>query len=157
MTFASLFILLACNREQTTRTTPGASKTKTGTAASQADLRNAKVKETITPAVVEETTDARLGNHANPEGLVVLETREFKPGEPVILLMTVKQSPSGLQMSAVWKDAKGKIIDQGKKSMNGAKIVTFAYAGKKPAPGEYTVTGYGGGNIATEKRFTVKK
>jgi len=157
MTLVSFFIVLACNREQSTTTATSTSKTTTGTVASEADLRNAKVKETISTAVIEQTTDARLGSHANPSGVVIEQTSDFTSGAPVILSMTVKQSPSGLQMSAIWKDAKGKVLDQERKPMNGAKTATFSYGGKKLKPGDYSVTGYWGGNIATEKKFKVTK
>ena len=158
VTFASFVLILACHREQNPQPAAGASSTASGTVAGgKADLRNAKVRKTIDTDLIEQTTDSRLGNHANPEGVVVQEFQDFKPGEPVILSMTVKQSPSGLQMRAVWKDSKGKVIDEGRKTMNGAKIATFAYSGKKLAPGDYTVTGYWGGNIAAEKKFKVTR
>ncbi len=157
MTFVSLLLVIAaCHRQEGTQTAARSSKTGT-VAGKEADLRNAKVKQTISLAAVEQNTDARLGNHANPAGVVILEAQEFKPGEPVILSMTVKESPSGLQMRAVWKDSAGKVLDDMRKTMNGAKTATFAYSGKKLKPGEYTVTGYWGGNIATEKKFKVTK
>ena len=156
MTFASFVLVLACHREQNTQTATATSAKKTGTVAgAPVDLRHAKVKTTITTAEVLQTTDSRLGNHANPEGMVILESNEFKPGEPVILSMKVQQSPNGLQMRAVWKDAKGKILEEDRKTMNGQKVATFAYSGKKLAPGDYTVTGYWGGNVASEKKFKV--
>ncbi len=148
-------LFVACRREtsQATATVKGPT-----TAVAQQDLRNAKVNKVVGTALVEQTTDARLGNHANPLGIVIEERDTFKSGEPVILSMTVKESPAGLQMSAVWEDVKGNKLDQDRKTMNGAKVATFAYAGKKKlAPGEYRVVGYWGGNVAAEKNFKVTK
>jgi hypothetical protein len=153
-----VLLIVSCRRETpaTSAKPAGPAATKAGTAPQ--DLRNAKVDKVIGTAAVEQNTDSRLGNHANPEGLVIEERNTFKRGEPVILSMTVTESPAGLQMSAVWEDAKGNKLDQDRKTMNGAKIATFAYAGKKKlTPGEYKVTGYWGGNVATEKKFTVTK
>lgn len=164
MTFASFIILyaaatmlVACKREGAAKTATAPSSTKTTTSAgAKADLRNAKIKQVISTAAVEQTTDARLGDRANPQGVVIEERNTFKPGQPVVLSMTVKQSPSGLQMSAVWRDGKGQVLDQDRKSMNGEKTATFAYKGKKLKAGDYVVTGYWGGNIATEKKFKVE-
>jgi hypothetical protein len=148
--YAAAILPVACNRETAT-------KSSTAAKVGAVDLRNAKIKETISTAVVEQTTNARLGSRANPDGLVIEEKSEFKSGEPLVLSMTVKQSPSGLQMSAVWRDDKGKVLDQERKDMKGAKIATFGYGGKKLKPGNYAVTGYWGGNIAGEKKFRVVK
>jgi hypothetical protein len=156
--YAATLLSVSCRRE--TAQGPAAKKepAKTTTAVVQQDLRNAKVKTVVGTAVVEQTTSARLGSHASPEGLVIEEKSTFKAGEPIILSMTVQQSPAGLQMSAVWEDAKGKTLDQDRKSMKGGKIATFAYAGKKKLPpGQYKVIGYWGGNIAAERKFTVTK
>ncbi len=149
--YAAPLLIVSCRRE--TAQPPAAKKT---TAAQ--DLRNAKVNKVVGTAVVEQSTDARLGNHANPQGIVIEERDTFKPGEPVILSMTVQESPAGLQMSALWEDAKGNKLDEERKTMNGTKIATFAYGGKKKlVPGEYKVIGYWGGNIAAEKKFKVAK
>ena len=152
-------LFVSCRREAPAPAAKsGTPPPKTTTAVIQQDLRNAKVDTVIGTAAIQQTTDARLGNHANPNGVVVEERNTFKRGEPVILSMTVKESPAGLAMSAVWEDAKGNKLDQDRKTMNGAKIATFAYAGKKKlTPGEYKVTGYWGGNVAAEKKFTVVK
>lgn len=157
VTAASLLILygtagflVACRREAAPKGGPAGTTTA-------ATATTAGLKRTVGVAFVEQTTDARLGNHANPDGIVIEERNKFKPGEPLILSMKINQSPSGLQMSAVWRDAGGKILEQERKPMNGAKSATFAYGGKKLAPGDYTVTGYWGGNIAAEKKFKVEK
>jgi hypothetical protein len=156
--YAAAILFVSCQRETAQAPAAKTAPPKTTTAVVKQDLRNAKVKTVIGTAIVEQTTSARLGNHANLEGVVIEEKSSFKSGEPIILSMTVQQSPAGLQMSAIWEDAKGKKLDQDRKSMNGAKVATFAYAGKKKlTPGEYKVTGYWGGNIAAEKKFTVTK
>lgn len=146
--YAAALLIVSCRRETTPPAPP-----KTTTAVVSQDLRHV-----VGTAIVEQTTDARLGNHANPQGIVIEERNTFKPGEAVILSMTVQESPAGLQMSAVWEDAKGNKLDQDRKTMNSGKIATFAYAGKKKlVPGEYKVIGYWGGNIAAEKKFKVAK
>ena len=71
--------------------------------------------------------------------------------------MWLTQSPSGLQTSAIWYDAKDKIVSEQRKEMKGAKVVNFTWSVKKPKPGTYRVVGYWGGNIAAEHVFTVTK
>lgn len=156
--YAGATLIVSCRRETGQAPPAKTAPAKTTTAAGQQDVRNAKVNKVIGTALVEQTTSARLGSHANPDGIVIEEKSTFKVGEPLILSMTVQQSPAGLQMSAVWEDGKGKTLDKDRKSMNGAKVATFAYAGKKKlAPGDYKVVGYWGGNIAAERKFTVTK
>lgn len=150
MMYGTAGILVACRREAATKGGPTATTTAATTS-------RAGSKGSAGTAAVEQTTDARLGNHANAEGIVIEERNKFKPGEPLILSMKINQSPSGLQMSAVWRDSGGKILEQERKPMNGAKIATFGYGGKKLAPGDYTVTGYWGGNVAAEKKFKIEK
>ncbi len=155
--YAASLLIVSCGRE-TAQAPPTKGPAKTTTAVAERDLRNAKVNKVVGTALVEQTTDARLGNHANPQGIVIEERDTFKSGEPVILSMTVKESPAGLQMSAAWEDAKGNKLDGERKMMNGAKVATFAYGGKKKlAPGEYRVVGYWGGNVAAEKKFKVTR
>ena len=164
MTFASFIplyaaagFLVAC-KQNATLTEKRVVNTKTTTsAAGKADFRNAKIRKVISTAEVEQTTDARLGDHANPEGVVVLELNSFKSGQPLLLSMTVNQSPRWLQMSAIWRDSNGQVLDQDRKDMNGQKTATFKYKGKKLKAGDYTVTGYWGGNVAAEKKFKIEK
>ena len=156
MILVALPILAACNRE-TAQPAAATATAQTTTSAQKADLSRAKVNQTVNTDVVELTTDAHLGNQAGADGVVTAEVSQFKPGEPVILSMVVNQSPGGLEMAAVWKDAKGKILEERTKAMNGGKIATFTYGGPKLKAGSYSVTGYWGGNIAAEKKFTVTR
>jgi hypothetical protein len=161
MTLASFFlygaaaVLVGCRREAPAQRHV---TVKTTTIVGRpADLRKAKVNEVLDTDLIEKMTTARLGNHVTPEGVVTDERNTFKAGDPVILSMVITQSPGGLEMSAIWRDGKGKIVEEDRKRMNGAKIATFAYSGKPFKPGQYRVTGYWGGNIAAEKKFRVTK
>ena len=156
MTAALLLMVLACNRERGTQTATAPSKTSTGITIEQ-DLRKAKVSQVINTDPVEQTTESHLGKQAKPDGVVVQDATEFKAGEPIILSMVVRQSPGGLRMGAIWRDAKGNVLEEQRKTMNGALIATFAYDGKPLVPGSYSVTGYWGGDIAAEKKFKVTR
>ena len=67
--------------------------------------------------------------------------------------MYFRESPPGLQASAVVETMDRKPVHTERRDMNGAKIVTFPLGDLKP--GRYKVIGYWGGNIATEREFEV--
>ncbi|HEY3053294.1 MAG TPA: hypothetical protein VGK04_07900 [Thermoanaerobaculia bacterium] len=152
---AATLVALSCQRETTQSTSPAT--TKPTTVARPQNLAKAKVNKIIDVAAVETQTQARLGSATAADGTVTAEKDTFKSGEPIILSMVIQQSPPHLQMSARWYDAKDKIIFEDRRPMNGAKVVSFTYGGKKLKPGKYRVVGYWGGNIAGEKAFTVTK
>ena len=72
----------------------------------------------------------------------------------VYLTMVFRESPAGLQASAVWKQVKGQPVSTERKQMNGAKTVTFT-SSNKLKPGLYKVVGYWGGNVACERQFEI--
>jgi hypothetical protein len=152
---ATTLAVLSCQRETTQPTAPAT--TRPTTVARPQNLANAKVKKVLPLTAVESLTQTHLGSVTAPDGTVTVDKDTFKSGEPIILSMVIQQSPAELQMSARWYDAKDKIIADNRKEMNGAKIATFSYSGKKLKPGTYRVVGYWGGNIAAEKAFTVTK
>ena len=117
------------------------------------DLRNAKVNEVI-DKVPQFIDHAIVGSDLGPDGVVVKENDTIPAGHPVYLTMVFRESPAGLQASAVWKKAKGEPVSTERKEMNGKKIVTFT-SSNKLKPGLYKVVGYWGGNIACEREFEV--
>jgi len=117
------------------------------------DLRNAKVNEVIdkAPQFVDHAT---LGTELGKDGTVAKEDDRIPLGRPVYLTMWFRESPAGLQSSAVWTTMERQPISTERKEMKGAKVVTFA-AGNKLKPGLYRVTGYWGGNVAMERQFEI--
>ena len=117
------------------------------------DLRNAKVNEVIdkAPQFVDHVT---LGSDLEPNGMVTKENDRIPVGHPVYLTMVFRESPPGLQASAVWKTFEGQQVSTERKQMNGAKTITFT-ASNKLKPGLYRVTGYWGGNVAVEREFEI--
>ena len=129
---------------------PAASKTSV----LPGDVRNAKVSEVIQP-LPQFIDRARLGSKLGPDGLVSAETDSIPAGDPIYLTMFLRESPSGLQTSAVWTTIDKKPLKTEHKVMNGAKTVTFGLNNPKMKPGHYRVVGYWGGNIATERQFQI--
>ena len=95
-----------------------------------------------------------LGTKLAPDGTVSEESSSFKTGRPVALTIWLKQSPPGLATSATWFDANDKKVAHEQRTMNGAKVATFAYK-QKLAPGKYRVEAYWGGNVVADKSFEV--
>ena len=129
---------------------PAASKT----GVKPGDVRNAKVSEVIQP-LPQFIDHSLLGSKLGPDGLVVAETASVAAGEPIYLTMFLRESPPGLQTSAVWTTMDKKPLKTERKVMNGAKTVTFGLNNPKMKPGRYRVVGYWGGNIAAERQFEI--
>ena len=87
--------------------------------------------------------------------MVATESDSVPAGEPIYLTMVLRESPQGLQTSAVWTTMDKKPLKTERKVMNGAKTVTFGLNNPKMKPGRYRVVGYWGGNIATEREFEI--
>jgi len=140
---------VACKNETTTSTStavkPGANQ--------PTDMSHAKVNEVIDKAP-QFADHVVLGTDLNPDGTVAKEDDRILLGRPVYLTMWFQESPPGLQASAVWATLEKKPISTERKSMNGAKVVTFT-GGNKLKPGLYRVTGYWGGNVVTEREFEI--
>jgi hypothetical protein len=118
------------------------------------DVRNAKVNTVIQPAP-QFIDHALLGSQLGPDGTVAKESESVAAGQPIYLTMVLRESPPGLQTSAVWTTIDKKPLRTERKVMNGAKVATFGWKDPKMKPGRYRVVGYWGGNIATERQFEV--
>ncbi len=128
---------------------------RTGTTTVQpSDVRNAKVSTVIQPAP-QFIDHAILGSQLGPDGMVAKESLSVTAGQPIYLTMVLRESPPGLQTSAVWTTMDKKPLRTERKSMNGAKVATFGFKDPKMKPGRYRVVGYWGGNIATQREFEV--
>jgi hypothetical protein len=142
--------LFSCRKTES----PGAaSRTGAPGAVQPSDVRNAKLNAVIdkAPQFVDHAT---VGSDLGPDGVVSKENDRIAVGHPVYLTMVFRESPAGLQASAVWKTLEGQQVSTERKQMNGAKTVTFN-AGDKLKPGLYKVVGYWGGNVAVEREFEI--
>jgi hypothetical protein len=155
--YGCLVLSVACQRETTTTpaTPPQQTATQAPTPAKPQDLSDAKVKELL-PLQTAPLEKSLLGASVGKDGLVAAEQMKFTAGSPIYLSMWVKDSPSGLQTSTTWFDAKKKEIAHESKPMNGAKTATFAMT-QNLKPGKYHVTCYWGGNEACQYDFEVLK
>lgn len=117
------------------------------------DVSHAKVSDLIQP-VPQFMDHANLGSELGANGMVTKDNDKITAGEPVYLTMVFRESPTGLQASAVWTTIDKKPIATERKEMNGAKVATFTLK-EKLKPGRYKVTGYWGGNIAAEREFEI--
>ena len=151
----------ACRRaeQQATATAPTATNTAAGTASGGPDGVPAAPPNVDTVVPFETTgvvTRTTMGTGVGSDGMVLISQNRFKPTDPIRLSMWLKDSPAGLQTRAVWYDQnREKVLHEEQKPMNGGKLVTFEYKGKRLKPGKYEVVGYWGGNIVAEHPFTV--
>jgi hypothetical protein len=143
------FALLTC-QQKPAAPAPTAAKTRV----QPSDVRNAKVSEVIAPAP-QFVDHVVLGTELRQDGTVAVENPVVPAGKPIYLTLFLRESPPGLQTSAVWMDKNKKQLRTQRKVMNGAKVTTFAFADPKAKPGRYKVVAYWGGNIATEREFEV--
>ena len=120
------------------------------------DLSKAKIKETL-PIEFNVLERSALGSRLDAAGNVAESQETFKPGEPVYVTMWLKTSPSGLQTSVKFSDAKGKEVEWPRQQMNGGKVATFKLDTKKLAPGEYKAECYWGMNSEREYTFRIAK
>ncbi|HEX9406467.1 MAG TPA: hypothetical protein VF975_04070 [Thermoanaerobaculia bacterium] len=133
---------------------PAPARHRTGTVERivPSDVRNSKVNEVIAPAprFIDHTA---LGWQLGPEGTVTTDDIVIPAGKPVYLTLYLRESPPGLQTSAVWMDDDRKTLRTERRVMNGAKVATFTFSDRKLKPGHYKVVSYWGGNFATEREF----
>lgn len=118
------------------------------------DVSHAKVSEVIQPAP-QFIDHALLGSQLGPDGMVAKESDSVPVGQPMYLTVVLRESPPGLQTSAVWMGMDKKPLRTERKVMNGAKVATFGFNDPKLKPGRYKVIAYWGGNLATEREFQV--
>jgi len=140
--------LIACQKQE------GPGKSRPGAPGAQpTDMRGAKVNEVVQPAP-QFVDRSLLGSELGPDGAVAKDTDKIPAGQPVYLTMVFKESPPGLQASAVWTTIDKKPVSTERKEMNGSKVATFALS-NSIKPGRYKVVGYWGGNIAAERDFEI--
>ena len=139
--------LLACQKSEAPASKPGAPGTQ------PTDMRGAKVNEVVQPAP-QFVDRSLLGSELGPDGAVTKDTDKIPAGQPVYLTMFFKESPPGLQASALWTTIDKKTLSTERKEMKGSKVATFALSGNVK-PGRYKVIGYWGGNIAAEHVFEI--
>ena len=122
-----------------------------------ADMRNAKIKETLPIDEMNVVERSAMGSRVAPDGTVAESQDVFKPGEPVYVTMWLKASPNGLQTSVRFTDAKGKEAGWPRMEMKGAKVATFKLDTRKLAPGEYKAECFWGMNSEREYAFKIEK
>jgi hypothetical protein len=108
-------------------------------------------KVTPGPTLIDQ---ALLGTQLNPDGTVAADSSTVAEGQPVYLTLRLRDSPGGLRLGVIWKDARGKKIAVEEKEMNGGKVATFTLP-QKLAPGHYSVESYWGATPGTVHKFEV--
>jgi len=95
-----------------------------------------------------------LGTQLGADGSVAAESSSVEEGQPLYLTLRLRDSPGGLRIGVIWKDAHGRKIAVEEKEMNGSKVTTFTMP-QKLAPGHYSVESYWGATPGTVKKFEV--
>ncbi|MEA2337375.1 MAG: hypothetical protein QOE82_1382 [Thermoanaerobaculia bacterium] len=95
-----------------------------------------------------------LGTRLGPDFNVAADSASVPEGQPLYLTVRLKDSPAGLRIGVIWKDAHGKKIAVEEKEMNGSKAATFTLP-QKLAPGRYSVESYWGATPGIAKQFEV--
>jgi hypothetical protein len=97
---------------------------------------------------------ALLGTQVNADGTVAVDSEKVDAGQPLYLTLRLRDSPGGLRIGVIWKDAHGKKLSVEEKEMNGSKVATFTMP-QKLAPGRYSVESYWGATPGLVKKFEV--
>jgi len=95
-----------------------------------------------------------LGTQLGPDFSVAAESSSVEEGQPLYLTLRLHDSPAGLRLGVIWKDAHGKKIAVEEKEMNGSKVATFTMP-QKLAPGHYSVESYWGATPGAMKKFEI--
>jgi hypothetical protein len=95
-----------------------------------------------------------LGTQLDAGGAVSADATTATEGEPFYATVRLRESPVGLHIGVLWKDAHGKQIARDEKPMNGSKVVTFAMP-PRLTPGSYTAEAYWGAPPGINKPFEV--
>ena len=138
---AAMVALVSCQQETTQNPPPS----RSSTAARPQNLGQAKVNEVLPMNGAESLVQSRLDKDS------------YKVGEPIIVTLTIRDAPKGVELRTQWFDAKGKQLGQDKKELMGQNTATFPWSGKPLKPGKYRVVTYWGENIAGDHKFTVTK
>ena len=97
---------------------------------------------------------ALLGTQLGVDGAVAAESSSAEEGQPLYLTLRLRDSPGGLRIGVIWKDAHGKKIAVEEKEMNGSRVATFTMP-QKLAPGRYSVESYWGATPGPAKKFEI--
>ncbi len=152
----SLLLLFGCQRAAEKKTEPpkkAPGQTLTGM---KQDLRRADVDTIVTP-VPPFLESCAIGGQPAADGTVTGQETHFTAGKAIYVTMRVRESPAGLQASLRVYDAKKNLLNEEKRPMNGAKVVTFAMPGAQVKAGFYHLETYWGGNVACDYHVTVTK
>jgi len=153
--FAAAFtccLLAACQREGP----PGAKKAVVPAKVVPADASRSNVKETV-PLDITALDRSAMGSKLDVSGNVLESQEVFKPGEPVYVTMWLRLSPSGLQTSVRFLDAKEHEVAWPKTNMKGEKVVTHKLDTSKLEPGEYQAICYWGLDDERDYKFRIEK
>lgn len=135
-----MMALVFCQREATLSNPP-----TTTTTTRPADLGKAKVNEVLPMSGAESLVQSHLDKDT------------YKTGEPIVVTLTLRDAPKGVELRTQWYDAKGKQIGVDRKELMGQNTATFPWSGKPLEPGKYRVVSYWGENIAGDHAFEVTK
>lgn len=150
--FPMVALLAACGREAARVSVSGRSQVG-GTPQPVPGVKRVEIKLPDRSLILDR---AMIGSKLGVDGTVAEEKQTFAPGERVFVTLWLRQSPTGLQTSAWWYDASGKLVHRELRPMNGGKIATFELH-EKVKSGKYRVETHWGGDIAAEYDFEVKK
>jgi len=153
----SMLLILGCQRaaEKKAATPPQKAPGET-LAGMKQDLRRADIDKIVTP-VPPFLESCAIGGQPGADGSVMGEETHFTAGKAIYVTMRVRESPAGLQASLRVYDAKKNLLNEEKRPMNGAKVVTFTLPPAQVKAGFYRLETYWGGNVACDYRVTVTK
>jgi hypothetical protein len=151
----ALLCTFGCQKKEDVVDKTASKKVKVVETIIPSDARNTKIKEVL-PLEISVLERSSLGTKLAPDGTVSESGDVFTPGQPVYVTLWLKESPSGLQTSVLFSDAKGKKLDWPRKDMNGTKAATFKLDTTKLPPGEYHAQCYWGMNIEREYTFKLE-
>jgi len=145
-------LLAACQRE----TPPAAKKAVAPAKVAPADASKIRAKETI-PLDITALDRSAMGSKIDADGNVLESQEVFRPGEPVYVTMWLRLSPSGLQTSVRFVDAREHEVAWPKKNMKGEKVVTHKLDTSKLEPGGYQAICYWGLDEERTYKFSIEK
>jgi hypothetical protein len=150
---AVLLCLLAaaCNRFGQESAAPAKPHVKTVIIPENEAQKHALDAVHIPPLLIEKVL---LGTQLGPDGAVSADSTSVAEGQPLYVTVRLRDSPIGLHIGAIVKDAHGKNIAREEKPMNGAKVTTFAIVHTLP-PGSYSAEAYWGAPPGIIKNFEV--
>ena len=120
-------------------------------------MHNQNVKVAVAPVPVY-LEACGVGSTPAADGTVTGELKEVAAGGPLYLTMRFRDSPEGLQSRIEVRGRDRKLLDEQRREMKGAKVVTFEVPRAKITAGEKLhIEGFWGGNVACETDVEVTK